>query len=54
MKHKKIVGLDLGDKFSYACLLDADTGEIIKENVSPHEQAVWKRFSQVSLPCLSP
>lgn len=31
MKHKKIVGLDLGDKFSYACMLDADTGEVIKE-----------------------
>ena len=31
MKHKKIVGLDLGDKFSYACVLDADTGEVIKE-----------------------
>lgn len=31
MKHEKIVGLDLGDKFSYACVLDADTGEVIKE-----------------------
>jgi transposase len=31
MKHEKIVGLDLGDKFSYACVLDADAGEIIKE-----------------------
>ncbi len=31
MKHEKIVGLDLGDKFSYACVLDLKTGEIIKE-----------------------
>ena len=31
MKHEQIVGLDLGDKFSYACVLDADTGEVIKE-----------------------
>ena len=31
MKHERIVGLDLGDKFSYACVLNADTGEVIKE-----------------------
>ena len=31
MKHEKIVGLDLGDTFSYACVLDADTSEVIKE-----------------------
>ena len=31
MKHEKIVGLDLGDKFSYACVFNADTGEVIKE-----------------------
>ena len=31
MKHEKIVGLDLGDKFSYACVLDANTGEVTKE-----------------------
>jgi transposase len=31
MKYEKIVGLDLGDKFSYACVLDATTGEVIKE-----------------------
>lgn len=31
MKHEQIVGLDLGDKFSYACVLDAGTGEVIKE-----------------------
>lgn len=31
MKYEKIVGLDLGDKFSYACVLDLKTGEIIKE-----------------------
>lgn len=31
MKHEQIVGLDLGDKFSYACVLDTDTGEVLKE-----------------------
>ena len=31
MKHEKIVGLDLGDKFSYVCVLDAGTGEVVKE-----------------------
>ena len=31
MKHKKIVGLDLGDKFSYACVLDTETGEVLQE-----------------------
>ncbi len=31
MKHKQIVDLDLGDKLSYACVLDANTGEVIKE-----------------------
>lgn len=31
MKHKRIVGLDLGDKFSYACVISADTGEVLKE-----------------------
>ncbi len=31
MKCEKIVGLDLGDKFSYACVLDANTGEVVRE-----------------------
>lgn len=31
MKHEQIVGLDLGDKFSYACVLNANTGEVVKE-----------------------
>ncbi len=31
MKHERIVGLDLGDKFSYACVVSAETGEVIQE-----------------------
>jgi transposase len=31
MEHEKIVGLDLGDKFSYACVLDLKTGEVLQE-----------------------
>lgn len=31
MKHEQIVGLDLGDKFSYACVLDLKTGEVLQE-----------------------
>jgi len=31
MEHEKIVGLDLGDKFSYACVLDTETGEVLQE-----------------------
>ena len=26
-------GLDLGDKYSYLCLIDTDTGEIVEERV---------------------
>jgi len=31
MEHEKIVGLDLGDKFSYLCVLDGETGEVLQE-----------------------
>jgi hypothetical protein len=28
---KTTVGLDLGDKYSYLCVLDTDSGELVEE-----------------------
>lgn len=32
---KITAGLDLGDKYSYLCLIDTDSGEIIEEGSAP-------------------
>ena len=31
-KMKMTVGLDLGDKYSYLCVLDTDSGEVVEES----------------------
>ena len=39
-------GLDLGDKYSYLCLLDTDTGEVIEEGrVRTTPEALRRRFA---------
>jgi transposase len=39
-------GLDLGDKYSYLCLLDTDGGEVIEEGkVRTTPEALRRRFS---------
>ncbi len=38
-------GLDLGDKYSYLCLLDTDSGEVIEEGrVRTTPEALRRRF----------
>ena len=29
---ERTVGLDIGDKYSYLCVLDTETGELVKES----------------------
>jgi transposase len=39
-------GLDLGDKYSYLCLLDTDSGEVIEEGrVRTTPEALRRRFA---------
>jgi len=30
-QHKMTAGLDIGDKYSYLCLIDTDSGEVMEE-----------------------
>jgi transposase len=44
-------GLDLGDKYSYLCLLDTDSGELIEEGrVRTTPEALRRRFSSEQRP----
>ena len=44
-------GLDLGDKYSYLCLIDTDTGEVIEEGrVRTTPEALRRRFSSEQQP----
>ena len=39
-------GLDLGDRYSYLCLLDTDSGEVVEEGrISTNPKAFQRRFS---------
>ena len=39
------VGIDLGDKYSYLCLLDTDSGEVIEEGrLRTTPEALRRRF----------
>jgi len=43
-------GLDLGDKYSYLCLLDTDGGEVIEEGrVRTTPEALRRRFASERL-----
>jgi transposase len=43
---KMTAGLDLGDKCSYLCLLDTDSGEVIEEGrVRTTTEALRRRFA---------
>jgi transposase len=43
---KMTAGLDIGDKYSYLCLLDTDSGEVIEEGRLPTTpQALRRRFA---------
>ena len=44
-------GLDLGDKYSYLCLIDTDTGEVIEEGrLRTTPEALRRRFSSEQQP----
>ena len=44
-KHKMTAGLDLGDKHSYLCLLDTESGEVIEEGrLRTTPEALRRRF----------
>jgi transposase len=43
---KMTAGLDLGDKYSYLCLLDTDSGEVIEEGrLRTSPEALRRRFA---------
>jgi hypothetical protein len=43
---KMTAGLDLGDKYSYLCLLDTDGGEVIEEGrVRTTPEVLRRRFA---------
>ncbi len=45
-KPKMTAGLDLGDKYSYLCLIDQDSGEVIEEvRLRTTPQALRRRFA---------
>jgi hypothetical protein len=33
VQHKMTAGLDLGDKYSYLCLIETESGEVIEEGL---------------------
>jgi transposase len=48
---KITAGLDLGDKYSYLCLIDTDTGEVIEEGrLRTTPEALRRRFSSEQQP----
>jgi hypothetical protein len=39
-------GLDLGDKYSYLCLIDQQSGELVEEGrLRTTPEAFWRRFA---------
>jgi hypothetical protein len=45
-KSSMTVGIDLGDKYSYLCLLDTESGEVIEEGrLRTTPEALRRRFS---------
>ena len=50
-KPSMTVGIDLGDKYSYLCLLDTDSGEVIEEGrLRTTSEALRRRFSSEQQP----
>ncbi len=50
-KPSMTVGIDLGDKYSYLCLLDTDSGEVIEEGrLRTNPEALRRRFSSEQQP----
>jgi transposase len=50
-KPSMTVGIDLGDKYSYLCLLDTDSGEVIEESrLRTTPEALRRRFSSEQPP----
>ncbi len=45
-QHKMTAGLDLGDKYSYLCLIDQQSGEIMEEGrLRTTPEALRRRFA---------
>ena len=52
---KMTAGLDLGDKYSYLCLIDQQSGEIMEEGrLRTTPEALRRRFASEQPPCASP
>jgi transposase len=50
-KSSMTVGIDLGDKYSYLCLLDTESGEVIEEGrLRTTPEALRRRFSSEQQP----
>ncbi len=50
-KPSMTVGIDLGDKYSYLCLLDTESGEVIEESrLRTTPEALRRRFSSEQQP----
>jgi hypothetical protein len=48
---KMTAGLDLGDKYSYLCLIDQQSGEVIEEGrLRTTSEALRRRFSSEQRP----
>ena len=48
-------GLDLGDKYSYLCLIDQQSGEVIEEGrLRTTPEALRRRFASEPSLCASP
>lgn len=44
--HAVITGIDLGDRYSHLCLLDAENGEVIEESrIATNREVFRRRFS---------
>ena len=51
---KMTAGLDLGDKYSYLCLIDQQSGEVIEEGrLRTTPEAFRRRFASEQPPCAS-
>ena len=49
---KITAGLDLGDRYSYLCLIDQESGEVIEEGrLRTTPEAFRRRFSSESAQC---
>jgi len=49
-QQKMTAGLDLGDKYSYLCLIDQESAEVVEEGRLPADAGSGRRFSRCETP----